>query len=67
MMPPPPASCDLHHSTWDNKLQRRRYGEYAENYSHDGDSCGIHSSGAGFEKMDPQEVRSVLCSCAAVY
>lgn len=41
--------------TWDNKLQRRRYGEYAENYSHDGDSCGIHSSGAGFEKMDPQE------------
>eukprot|EP00775_Hariotina_reticulata_P003527 gene3527-3796_t len=42
-------------SVWDNKLQRRRYGEYSEQYSHDGDSAGIHSSGAGFEKMDPQE------------
>lgn len=41
--------------TFDNKMQRRRYGEYAEQYSHDGDSCGIHSSGAGFEKMDPQD------------
>lgn len=41
--------------TFDNKLQRRRFGEYAENYSHDGDSGGIHASGAGFEKVDPQE------------
>lgn len=41
--------------TWDNKLQRRRFGEYEENYSHDGDSGGIHASGAGFEKMDPIE------------
>eukprot|EP00878_Enallax_costatus_P000376 GHUV01000461.1.p1 GENE.GHUV01000461.1~~GHUV01000461.1.p1 ORF type:complete len:237 (+),score=62.36 GHUV01000461.1:352-1062(+) len=40
---------------FDNKLQRRRYGEYAEQYTHDGDSCGIHSSGAGFDKMDPQD------------
>lgn len=40
---------------WDNKLNRRRYGEYSEQYGHDGDSAGIHSSGAGFEKMDPQE------------
>lgn len=42
-------------SVWDNKLGRRRTGEYAETYTHDGDSCGIHSSGAGFEKMDPAE------------
>jgi hypothetical protein len=41
--------------TFDNKLGRRRFGEYAENYSHDGDSGGIHASGAGFEKMDPAE------------
>ncbi|WIA20153.1 hypothetical protein OEZ86_013798 [Tetradesmus obliquus] len=41
--------------TFDNKLARRRFGEYAENYSHDGDSGGIHASGAGFEKMDPAE------------
>jgi len=33
---------------WDNNLRRRRNGEYAETYTHDGDSCGIHSSGAGF-------------------
>jgi hypothetical protein len=41
--------------TWDNKLGRRRFGEYEENYSHDGDSGGIHASGAGFEKMDKIE------------
>ena len=35
---------------WDNNLRRRRSGEYAESYLHDGDSCGIHSSGAGFDK-----------------
>lgn len=40
---------------FDHKLGRRRYGEYAENYMHDGDSGGIHASGAGFEKVDPQE------------
>ncbi|EFN55379.1 hypothetical protein CHLNCDRAFT_134453 [Chlorella variabilis] len=37
---------------FDNKGNRRRTGEYAEEYSHDGDSCGIHSSGAGFDKVD---------------
>ncbi|KAK9825933.1 hypothetical protein WJX81_008674 [Elliptochloris bilobata] len=37
---------------FDNKLNRRRTGEYAEQYTHDGDSCGIHSSGAGFERVD---------------
>lgn len=33
-------------SVFDNKLARRRTGEYAEAYTHSGDSCGIHSSGA---------------------
>jgi len=41
--------------TFDNKLQRRRYGEYEENYSHDGDSGGIHASGAGFDRVDKIE------------
>lgn len=41
--------------TWDNKLQRRRFGEYEENYSHDGDSGGIHASGAGFDRVDKIE------------
>mmetsp|Transcript_14762 Transcript_14762/g.36827 ORF Transcript_14762/g.36827 Transcript_14762/m.36827 type:complete len:226 (-) Transcript_14762:486-1163(-) len=43
---------------FDNKLSRRRYGEYAEDYSGQsmgGDSCGIHASGAGFEKVDKIE------------
>lgn len=39
-------------SVFDNKLGRRRTGEYAETFTHDGDSCGIHSSGAGFDKVD---------------
>merc|ERR1711879_892505 len=39
------------------KLRRRVFGEYQENYSSGdqlgmGDSCGIHSSGAGFENQD---------------
>ncbi len=42
-------------SVFDNKLGRRRSGEYAEQYTHDGDSCGIHSSGAGFARVDPKE------------
>lgn len=42
-------------SVFDGKLNRRRAGEYAEFYSHDGDSAGIHSSGAGFPKMDPAD------------
>ena len=37
---------------FDNKLGRRRNGEYAENYAHGADSCGIHASGAGFERSD---------------
>lgn len=41
---------------WDNNLRRRRNGEYQENYSAaDGDSCGIHASGAGFERVDAIE------------
>lgn len=40
---------------FDNNLRRRRYGEYAENYTHDGDSCGIHASGAGFDRVDKIE------------
>ena len=40
---------------FDNKGARRRYAEYAEQYTHDGDSCGIHSSGAGFDKVDAIE------------
>lgn len=39
-------------SVFDNKLGRRKTGEYAETYTHDGDSCGIHSSGAGFDRVD---------------
>jgi rhodanese-related sulfurtransferase len=39
-------------SVFDNKLGRRRNGEYAENYTGAGDSCGIHSSGAGFDRVD---------------
>jgi len=41
--------------TWDHKLNRRRGDGYQETYTHDGDSCGIHASGAGFEKMDAIE------------
>lgn len=38
---------------WDNNLRRRRDGEYAEKYDGEGaDSCGIHASGAGFDKVD---------------
>ena len=40
---------------FDNKLGRRVFGEYQENYMHGADSCGIHASGAGFQKMDPRE------------
>lgn len=40
---------------WDNNLRRRRSGEYAEQYTHDGDTCGIHASGAGFERVDSVE------------
>lgn len=40
---------------FDNKLGRRRFGEYQENYIHDGDSTGIHGSGAGFERVDAIE------------
>lgn len=43
------------YNVFDNKLKRRVYGEYAETYMHDGDSCGIHASGAGFDKVDKIE------------
>ncbi|KAL3149922.1 hypothetical protein ABBQ38_013286 [Trebouxia sp. C0009 RCD-2024] len=42
-------------NVFDHKLNRRRTGEYAETYTHDGDSAGIHSSGAGFPRMDPAD------------
>lgn len=37
---------------FDNNLRRRRGDGYTETYTHDGDSCGIHSSGAGFDRVD---------------
>ena len=37
------------------RMARRVYTEYKENYMHGADSCGIHSSGAGFAKVDPLE------------
>lgn len=40
---------------WDSNLRRRKNGEYAEQYTHDGDTCGIHASGAGFERVDSIE------------
>lgn len=40
---------------FDNNLRRRRTGEYAEQYTHDGDTCGIHASGAGFDRVDAIE------------
>ncbi|GBF97959.1 hypothetical protein Rsub_10632 [Raphidocelis subcapitata] len=43
------------YNVFDNKLKRRVYGEYAEAYKHDGDSCGIHASGAGFARVDAIE------------
>lgn len=42
-------------SVFDNNLRRRRSGEYAETYMHDGDTCGIHASGAGFTRVDAIE------------
>lgn len=60
--PSPPTPPHTHRSgfyAWfrifDNKGGRRRSGEYAEQYSHDGDSAGIHSSGAGFDRVDAIE------------
>jgi rhodanese-related sulfurtransferase len=37
---------------FDNKLRRRNFGEYQEDYQHGADSTGIHASGAGFAKAD---------------
>lgn len=37
---------------FDNKLTRRRGDGYTENFTHDGDGCGIHGTGAGFARMD---------------
>lgn len=41
------------YNTFDNKMKRRVFGEYAETWrpGYDGDSCGIHASGAGFDKV----------------
>jgi len=40
---------------FDNKLKRRRGDGYTEDFTHDGDGCGIHGTGAGFERMDKIE------------
>jgi len=41
---------------WDANLRRRRGDGYTEAYDGDGsDSCGIHASGAGFERADKIE------------
>ena len=42
--------------TWDNNLRRRRGDGYTEAYDGEGsDSCGVHATGAGFERMDAVE------------
>lgn len=40
---------------FDNKLNRRRHDGYTEDFSHDGDACGIHGTGAGFARVDAIE------------
>lgn len=41
---------------FDNKMVRRNLGEYQEKYDGEGESsCGIHASGAGFERVDAIE------------
>lgn len=48
--PPPPASTPPAPAA---RAARSRDGEYAEKYDGEGaDSCGIHASGAGFDKVD---------------
>lgn len=43
-------------AVFDNNLRRRRGDGYTEDHmAEGGDSCGIHSSGAGFERMDKIE------------
>lgn len=42
--------------TWDTNLRRRRGDGYTEAYDGEGaDSCGIHGTGAGFDRVDPIE------------
>lgn len=53
--PPQKGGYNAWYNVFDNKLKRRVYGEYAETYNHDGDSCGIHASGAGFARVDAIE------------
>ncbi|KAG1653867.1 hypothetical protein FOA52_007234 [Chlamydomonas sp. UWO 241] len=44
------------YKTFDNNLRRRRGDGYTEDHTAEGgDSCGIHSSGAGFERVDKIE------------
>lgn len=40
---------------WDNNLRRRRHDGYTENDNHEAAGCGIHGTGAGFERMDKIE------------
>ena len=37
---------------YDSKFRRRKGDGFAEVYTHDGDGCGIHGTGAGFEMSD---------------
>lgn len=42
--------------TWDTNLRRRRGDGYTEAYDGEGsDSCGVHATGAGFERADKIE------------
>lgn len=41
---------------WDTNLRRRRGDGYTEAYDGEGsDSCGVHATGAGFERVDAVE------------
>ena len=43
-------------AVFDNKLNRRDYMEATTVYEADGDTSGIHTTGAAFEKMDKIEL-----------
>ena len=40
---------------YDNKMRRRKYDNYQEVYTADGDGCGIHGTGAGFANLNKEE------------
>ena len=37
---------------YDSKWRRRKGDGFTEAYEHDGDGCGIHGTGAGFQMSD---------------